>query len=105
MAITLKVTPEDLQKTASDFQTKNKSVRTYTSNMLQLIRGISGEVWSGEAASSYITKFGGLQNDIEALCGKLDKETTNLIEIASKYSAAESENISTAGSLSNSVIS
>jgi len=105
MAITLKVSPEELQGTASDFQSKNQSIKQYTANMLQLITGISGDVWSGEAATAYIAKFRGLETDINVLSTKLEKEAANLIEIAAKYSAAESSNVSAAGALSSSVIS
>jgi len=105
MAITLKVTPEELQSTAADFQTKNSSVKQYASDMLQLITSISGDVWSGEAATAYIAKFRGLESDIAVLTSKLEKETENLVSIATKYSSAENTNVAAAGSLSSSVIS
>lgn len=105
MAITLKVTPEELQSTASDFQAKNRNVQQYTQNMLQLINSVSGDIWSGEAATAYTSKFRGLEKDISTLCAKLDKSASNLIQIASEYSSTESANVSAASALSNSLLS
>ena len=47
----INVTPEKLKATASSFQQAGKDVKKTTSDMLQLVRGISSSIWSGEASS------------------------------------------------------
>ena len=51
MADLINVTPEKLKATASSFQQAGKDVKKTTSDMLQLVRGISSSIWSGEAVS------------------------------------------------------
>ena len=48
MADLINVTPEKLKATASSFQQAGKDVKKTTSDMLQLVRGISSSIWSGE---------------------------------------------------------
>ena len=60
MADLINVTPEKLKATASSFQQAGKDVKKTTSDMLQLVRGISSSIWSGEASSIYLGKFNGL---------------------------------------------
>ena len=50
MADLINVTPEKLKATASSFQQAGKDVKKTTSDMLQLVRGISSSIWSGEAS-------------------------------------------------------
>ena len=57
MADLINVTPEKLKATASSFQQAGKDVKKTTSDMLQLVRGISSSIWSGEASSIYLGKF------------------------------------------------
>lgn len=64
MADLINVTPEKLKATASSFQQAGKDVKKTTSDMLQLVRGISSSIWSGEASSIYLGKFNGLDADI-----------------------------------------
>ena len=59
MADLINVTPEKLKATASSFQQAGKDVKKTTSDMLQLVRGISSSIWSGEASSIYLGKFNG----------------------------------------------
>ena len=54
MADLINVTPEKLKATASSFQQAGKDVKKTTSDMLQLVRGISSSIWSGEASSIYL---------------------------------------------------
>lgn len=105
MAITLKVTPEDLQAAAGDFQSKNSDIVTYTSNITETINGLTGAIWSGDAQAQYVGKINAMQADITSMCSKLDKSATNLIDIAGKYTSAETTNTSTASALSSSIIS
>mgnify|MGYP000841619709 FL=1 len=51
MADLINVTPEKLKSTAVSFQQTGQNVKRTTSDMLQLVRGISSSIWSGEALS------------------------------------------------------
>ena len=51
MADLINVTPEKLKATASSFQQAGTDVKKTTSVMLQLGRGSSSSIWSGEARS------------------------------------------------------
>ncbi len=105
MAITLKVTPETLRNTASQFEAQGNTMKSFTDQMTNIISSqISGEVWSGEAATAYKSKFSGLQDDITKLHKMVQDHSKNLIEIATEYSTAESTNQQLAGSLSSDVI-
>lgn len=53
MADLINVTPEKLKATASSFQQAGKDVKKTTSDMLQLVRGISSSIWSGEQFLNY----------------------------------------------------
>ena len=55
MADLINVTPEKLKATASSFQQAGKDVKKTTSDMLQLVRGISSSIWSGEASSILVS--------------------------------------------------
>ncbi len=57
MADLINVTPEKLKATASSFQQAGKDVKKTTSDMLQLVRGISSSIWSGEASSIYLVSL------------------------------------------------
>ena len=57
MADLINVTPEKLKATASSFQQAGKDVKKTTSDMLQLVRGISSSIWSGEASSIYLVNL------------------------------------------------
>ena len=43
----INVTPEKLKATAVSFQQTGQNVKRTTSDMLELVRGISSSIWSG----------------------------------------------------------
>ena len=100
MADLINVTPEKLKATASSFQQAGKDVKKTTSDMLQLVRGISSSIWSGEASSIYLGKFNGLDADI----AKIEEESQHLTTIAQEYQLAEEQNKQVAATLKNNVI-
>ena len=59
--------------------------------MLQLVRGISSSIWSGEASSIYLGKFNGLDADIAKMCKMIEEESQHLTTIAQEYPLAERE--------------
>ena len=99
MADLINVTPEKLKATASSFQQAGKDVKKTTSDMLQLVRGISSSIWSGEASSIYLGKFNGLDADIAKMCKMIEEES-----IAQEYQLAEEQNKQVAATLKNNVI-
>ena len=101
MADLINVTPEKLKATASSFQQAGKDVKKTTSDMLQLVRGISSSIWSGEASSIYLGKFNGLDADIGKM---IEEESQHLTTIAQEYQLAEEQNKQVAATLKNNVI-
>lgn len=90
--------------TASSFQQAGKDVKKTTSDMLQLVRGISSSIWSGEASSIYLGKFNGLDADIAKMCKMIEEESQHLTTIAQEYQLAEEQNKQVAATLKNNVI-
>ena len=101
MADVIKVSPEQLKSTASSLETIGKSIKKTTGQMLTLITGISQNVWSGEASSSFISKFRGLQGDITQMCKRLDDQSVHLDTIAREYQTTEEANKAAAATLHN----
>lgn len=99
----LRVTPEQLIGTASEFQSKGNTVNNLTSEMMSLVTGMSS-VWEGEAASTYINKFSQLQDDIQRMVGMITEHTNDLNEMAAAYQDAERANMEVAESLPADVI-
>ena len=103
MADLINVTPEKLKATASSFQQAGKDVKKTTSDMLQLVRGISSSIWSGEASSIYLGKFNGLDADIAKMCKMIEEESQHLTTIAQEYQLAEEQNKQVAATLKNKI--
>lgn len=101
---TLKVSPEKLQSTATSFEGTASSVQTLTQQMTAIVTSLSGQIWSGEAATAYVNKFNGLQDDMDRIYKMIQEHSTDLIEMAQQYTTAESANANLANSLSSDVI-
>lgn len=101
---TLRVTPEKLQTTASSFEGTGSTVNSLTQQMTSIVTGLSGQIWSGEAATAYVNKFNGLQDDMERIYKMIKEHSDDLITMAQQYIAAESSNAELANSLSSDVI-
>ncbi len=101
---TLKVSTAKLTSTASSFNSAGNQVKNLTTQMTSIVKSLSGQVWSGEAANAYTRKFNGLQDDINKMIKMINEHVTDLQEMAREYEAAENTNISAASSLSSDVI-
>ena len=101
---TLNVTPDKLKSTATAFDGTGNQIRNLTQQMTQTVTSLSGQVWSGEAATKYVSQFNGLQDDIDRMCKMITEHVTDLNEMASNYESAESENQALASQLSSDVI-
>ncbi len=100
----LRVTPEKLQATASAFESSGSTVSNLTQQMTSIVTGLSGQVWSGTAASSYVSRFSSLQDDMDRIYKMIKEHSADLNEMAAQYSSAEMANADLANSLTADVI-
>lgn len=101
---TLRVTPEKLQSTASSFEGTGSSVQNLTQQMTSIVTGLTGQIWSGDAATAYVNKFTGLQTDMDRIYKMIKEHSTDLIDMAQQYITAETANAEMANSLSSDII-
>ena len=99
----LKVSPEQLISAAGDFSSKASNISSLTGEMTSKV-GALASAWEGEAATAYITKFNGLQDDIEKIIAMVQEHAKDLNEMAEIYRNAESQNTADFESLSADVI-
>ncbi|MBQ9065521.1 MAG: WXG100 family type VII secretion target [Blautia sp.] len=105
MANYLKVTPERLNAVSGELEGENTAMKGHTDRMLSLVNELSGDIWSGDAATAYKAKFAGLQDDMNALYRMVEEHVKDLQEIAANYTEAETANQEAAGALSTDIIS
>lgn len=101
---TLRVTPEQLKSTSTEFSTAGKQITTLTAEMLSKVKAMTS-AWEGEASQAYITKFTSLQDDIEKMNRMVQEHVTDLQTMAASYEAAEKANTEATSSLLGDVIS
>lgn len=99
----IKVSPQLLTSTASEFSSQGSAISSQTSEMMNLVTGLTS-VWEGDAASAYITKFRSLEDDIQKMVRMVQEHSTDLEEMARIYSDADTQNMEDANSLSADVI-
>lgn len=94
----LRVTPEKLISTSSQFQQCDNTVNTLTQNVMDIVGQLSS-TWAGEAATEYYNKLKGLQGDVQKLHKMIQEHTTDLQDMAKAYQEAEKSNVQTASAL------
>jgi len=99
----LKVSPEQLTSTASEFGSYGATVKNITTEMTGIVTSLSS-AWAGEDATAYIAKFNGLQDDIERLHAMIQEHVTDLTEMAKIYGGATAGNVAEIEGLSSDVI-
>ena len=99
----LRVTPAQLINTASEFSAKGSQISAITTEMTNLVVGLSS-IWEGEAATAYVTKFRGLDDDIQLMIRMVQEHAADLQEMANAYNQAESANLNNIESLTSDVI-
>ena len=104
MANEIHVTPAKLNATASAFDGTNNTIQSLTNRMTQIVTGMSGSIWSGEAATAYVSKFTGLQDDINKIHKMINEHVVDLQQMAQEYERAEQNSMSQAQSLKSDVI-
>lgn len=101
---TLKVTPEKLISTASDFKSQGTKIRTITQQMMETVNSLNGS-WEGEAQKTYATRFKALDGDMAQIQAKINEHVEDLQDMARNYQTAQSTNVSNISGLSSDYIS
>ncbi|MDO4413731.1 MAG: WXG100 family type VII secretion target [Erysipelotrichaceae bacterium] len=99
----IKVSPEVLNRTAQEFSDEGTQLNTLTNQMLEVV-GSMTSTWQGEASNAFITKFKGLEPDMQRMFRMVQEHSRDLQEMAAGYARAEQENAEIAAGLSNEVI-
>ena len=99
----LKVTPEQLKKTAQEFMTTGEKINSLTQEMVSIITSLKG-VWQGEAAENYFNRFMGLEDDIAGINSMINEHVSDLNEMANTYQSAEEAGIEAGAALSSDVV-
>lgn len=94
----LRVTPEKLISTSTQFGQSDGKVNNLTQSMMDIASQLNS-TWAGEAATGYYTKLKGLQADMQKLHKMIQEHTTDLQEMAKAYQEAEKANVQTANAL------
>jgi len=92
MTGTLRVTPEELAKTSSEFGNKATTVQGITQQMLEIVNSLTS-VWRGDANSAYSNKFKGLEDDMNRLYRMIQEHSQDLQEMSNLYRTAEEANV------------
>lgn len=95
---TLQVTPEKLISASSEFSNSSSQLKNTTTQMAAIVDGLSS-VWTGEAATSYKSKFHELDDDVQMLHKRIQEHTTDLADMARVFQEAERKAQEAAGSL------
>jgi WXG100 family type VII secretion target len=101
---TLNVSTSKLKSTSSSFQSTGNQIKALTTQMTNLVNQLSGQVWSGDAATKYKNQFNGLQDDINRIIKMINEHVKDLNDMATAYEKAESENVTAASALASDVI-
>ncbi len=94
----LKVTPEKLLETASEFAGCEQRIRSITQEMVSIVDGFK-PIWQGEAATGFGVRFNSLSDDMERMFALIRKHSDDLTEMANEYARAEQESGSYAQNL------
>lgn len=99
----IKVSPEKLLSTASDFSSQGSTISSLTSQMLNIVSSLSS-AWEGDAAAAYMNKFKSLESDIQVMNRMIQEHVSDLEQMANLYSTTEQSNADDAASLASGVI-
>ena len=99
----IRVSPEALISTAGEFSNQGSNINTLTGEMMQLVTGLNS-IWEGEAATTYMTKFKGLEDDIQRIVRMVQEHASDLEEMASVYQESDKAGADEANGLVTDVI-
>lgn len=100
----LNVSTDKLTSTAASFQSTGNTVNNLTQQMTSTVTSLAGQIWSGSAATQYVAKFNGLQDDIGRIIGMINEHVEDLQAMAAEYEKTEGENEGLIQNLSSDVI-
>jgi WXG100 family type VII secretion target len=92
----------DLRAEADAFEGHATELKALTDSMFDIVDGTAA-VWSGSAHDQFVARFDGLRDEMDYLYRTVEEYHTDLVEIASNYEAAESDNDSISQSLSSDI--
>lgn len=99
----LNVKPEQLIQSAGEFSSEATTISNLTTEMTNMVVGLTS-VWEGEASTAYITKFKGLEDDIQKMIRMIQEHSKDLEDMARNYMDTEQQIIQETNSLSSDVI-
>lgn len=99
----INVAPEKLIEAAGEFGNQSTQLQGITTQMMDLITA-AASIWTGDAAAAYITKFKGLQDDMDRMFRMVQEHSSDLQEMATAYNTAETNNAQTAEALNDNII-
>lgn len=99
----LKVTPEKLIETSSEFSSVGSKIRNLTEEMARAVNGLKG-VWQGEAAQMYSGRFSALQSDMDKMHRMIQEHVNDLQEMARQYQTAEAANVEEGNALAVNIL-
>ena len=105
MANVIRVTPEELKSASTRMASKSDEIKKYTDLMMEIVEGLNGRIWSGEAQKEYVSRFELLKQDIYELHGDVKEHVDHLNVIANEYQTAETTNKEAASTLAADIIS
>ncbi len=100
---TILVTPEQLERTATEFNNIMAQVQNLASQMTDMVNGMSAK-WQGDASTAYKTKFNQLNDDIDRMKQMISEHVNDLNEMANVYRTKEQINTELGNSLAGDVI-
>lgn len=100
---TLKVTPDKLKSTATEFKNQSTKIRTLTQNMISLVNGMNS-IWQGEAQQQYVSKFKSLDGDMAQMVLLINEHVDDLNAMADNYAKTETGNTTAANGLETNYI-
>ncbi|MCR4924549.1 MAG: WXG100 family type VII secretion target [Lachnospiraceae bacterium] len=99
----LKVTPEKLIQASGEFSQTGKTISSLTAEMITIVNSLKN-IWQGEAADSYNSRFFSLQDDIEKINRIIQEHVNDLNEMAREYQNAESAGMEASSMLMNDAV-
>ena len=99
----IKVSPEQLAATASEFGAQATQLQTLTAQMMDMIKSLSAS-WNGDAYQAYLAKFQGLQPDMDKMFRMVQEHSKDLQEMSATYQNAERANVDATQSLLNNIL-
>ena len=99
----IKVSPEQLAATASEFGAQATQLQALTTQMMDLIKSLSAS-WNGEAFYAYLAKFQGLEPDMMKMYRMVLEHSKDLQEMSATYQNAERANVDATQSLLNNIL-